>query len=268
MFFFTDKNGKIIEYDKSSIIALHSNISTPSYNHILEQTDLGQSIVLDRFLNGRDIQVEFLLKAKDFQDTYLLRDELYRLLAAQEELYFHETAEPYKRWKVLLDSSALGDKGYTHAHYSIKFHAPLGLAESVATTLNKQEFNENVWQFGQGLTFEPNEYIHDTTRITIDNIGDVVIDPRRFDLKITVLGATKNLKIINHTTKEEWSYSGSTTSNDKIILDGIYAYKNETNIFADTNKQLITLQNGKNDIEIKGSTGSVMTTFEHRFYYY
>lgn len=268
MFFFTNKLGKVLKYDRTSIIALHTSIATPSFDYLHETTDLGQMIIMDRQLQPRTINVEFLLKAHDFQDTYLLRDELYKLLAFEDELYLHESAEPFKRWKVILSNEEFAEKGYNYASYSLSFISPLGLAESVATTLNKQEFDADVWQFGQGLTFEPQNYIHDKPRFEINNIGTVAIDPRKVPLKITVLGATKNLQIINHTNGDKWTYKGSTSSNDKIVLDGIYAYKNNKNIFADTNKQLITLEKGKNDIEIKGATSGVMTTFEHRFYYY
>ena len=112
MFFFTDKDGKVLKYDRSSIIALHTNIAIPSYNYINETTDLGQMIIMDRQLQPRTINVEFLLKAHDFQDTYLLRDELYKLLAFEDELYLHESAEPFKRWKVILSNEAFGEKGY------------------------------------------------------------------------------------------------------------------------------------------------------------
>ena len=268
MFYFTNKKGERIKYDTSRIIPLHSNIATPSYDYITETTDLGQMLVLDRHLQPRSIDVVFLLKGYDFQDTYLLRDELYRLLAQENELYLHEKEVPYKRWKVILQGEQMGDKGYTHASYSLSFIAVNGYAESTASTLSKKTFDENVWQFGQGLTWdENNKYIHSTNKFTINNIGDIAINPAQMPLKIEVLGQTKNLQIINHTNGSKWTYNGSTLANDRILLDGINSYMNNTNIFCSTNKQLIKLERGKNEIELIGATNTT-TTFDFRFYYY
>lgn len=268
MFFFTDKEGNRIEYDTKSIVALHSNIASPSYEYLREVTDTGIPLILDRHLLPRQIQVEFLLKASDFDDTYLLRDELYRLLATQEELYFHESAVPYKRWKVTVEDSAMGEKGYNFSHYVLTLEAPLGLSESVASTLTKHTFDEDKWQFGQGLSFYSEEFISNKTEFTVENYGDVTVDPRIMGLEITFLGASTNLEIRNTTTGDKWSYKGKTTATDKIELRDIFAFKNGANIFKDTNKQIITLAKGVNKFQIRGTTGSITTKVDSLFYYY
>lgn len=269
MFYFTNKKGEKLSYDTTSIVALHSNISTPSYSYIRESTDTGKVITLDRHLNSRSINVQFLLKADDFNDTYLLRDELYRLLATEEELYLHEDAVPYKRWRVELEGDSMGDKGYSWAHYNVQFIAPLGLAESLASTLSPKLFSEDKWQFGMGLNFESLDYVSNKTSFKVDNIGDVAVDPRKMDdFTITFIGASSNLRIVNKTTGDEWKYNGSTTSADKVVLQGVTAFKNNTNIFGSTNMELITLAKGVNEFQIYGTSGTILTKVDSLFYYY
>lgn len=267
MFFFTNKSGERIEFAEG-IIPLHTNIASPTHNTIVEYTDLGYPIVLDRILEHRQIQVEILLKPYDFADSYLLRDKLYEQLSMEEELYLHETMLPYKRWRVILQGDIIPTKSYNFSHYTMTFIAINGYSESIASTMNKHEFNEDVWQFGMGLTFEPQNYIFETTKFKVENLGTIKINPRTMPLKIEVVGASKNMEIHNKTTGDIWTYNGTTTATQKITLDGINSYKSGTNIINDTNKQLITLAQGFNDFEIKGVSGKVMVTFDHKFYYH
>ena len=101
---------------------------------------------------------------------------------------------------------------------------------------------------------------------TIYNAGDISIDPRKVDLEITFIGNSNNLKIINHTNDTVWQYNGSTTKSDKIVIKGIESFKNNTSIFSQTNKKLITLVKGNNDIEIQGATDFTIS-FDFKFYY-
>lgn len=267
MFFFTNKRGERIEFAKG-IVPLHTNIASPSINTIVEYTDLGYPVILDRHIEHRQIQVEIFLEAYDFDDHYLLRDKLYEQLSQEEELYFHESRLPYKRWRVIIQGDIIPTKGYRNSHYTMTFLAINGYSESIASTLNKHEFSEDVWQFGMGLTFEPQQYIFDKPRFEVENLGNIKIDPRTMPLVIEFIGASNNLEIHNRTTGDIWKYNGTTTATQKITLNGINSYKSGTNILKDTNKQLITLDSGFNEFEIKGATGKMMITFDHKFYYY
>ncbi len=271
MFFFTDKNGERIKYDTESIIALHSNVATPSYDYVVEEVENGRRVVLDKNLNPRSINIRFLLKAFDFHDTYLLRDELYQFLSSNDELYFHESALPHKRWKVILNGEVMGEKGYSHASYDISLKAVNGFAETLGTSLdlqNRKEWDVNLWSWGMGLEWDKEyRYEHSSNTFTIENIGNLVIDPREHELEITIKAAASSyLEIRNDTTGDIYRYNGSLTTNDVLVLKGIRSLKNGISVFKNTNKKLLTLGIGSNQFTVTGGTIKSIS-FNFRFLY-
>lgn len=99
------------------------------------------------------------------------------------------------------------------------------------------------------------------------NIGDEVIDLRaQSETEIEFNGVSNGLTIRNKTTGDTWSYSGSTTANDIVLLKGIRSTKNGESIFKDTNKKILTFAPGWNDIEVSGATDFALT-LRTRFYY-
>ncbi|MEY9980067.1 phage tail domain-containing protein [Lysinibacillus sp. RC79] len=271
MFFFTDKKGERIKYDTESIVALHSNIATPSYDYVTAEVENGRRVVLDRILQPRSIDTKFLLKAYDFHDTYLLRDEFYQLLSSYEELYFHESALPHKRWKVLLNSEAMGEKGYSHASYDLRLLSVDGIAETLGTSLdlqNRKEWDINLWSWGMGLEWDKEyRYEHSSNNFVIDNIGNLAIDPREHELEITIKATASNyLEIKNTTTGDIYRYNGSLTTNDVLVLKGIQSLKNGVSVFKNTNKKLLTLGIGSNQFTVTGGTIASIS-FDFRFLY-
>lgn len=258
-----------LNYDKFAIRGINVSIPSPSWATHYETVDVGYGqIPLDRKLDARPIDVRFLMRSEDFNDSYLLRDELYRLIAKEGYLYLSEKRQPGKRWKVYFEGMNEPERAGLHTMVMVaSFVAPLGLSESVGTTLNKREFDENKWQFGQGLTFEDKEYVHSTNRFKIYNAGDVAIDPRKLPLKIIYRGASNRLTIKNHTNDTVWNYTGTSGANDSVTLDGIHSFKNDVSIFGSTNKQLVTLEKGWNDIELSGTSGTFLISFDFRFYF-
>lgn len=271
MFFFTDKNGERIKYDTESIIALHSNIATPSYHYITAEVENGRRVVLGRELQPRPIDIRFLLKAFDFHDTYLLRDALYNVLSFDDDLYFHESAVPQKRWKVLLNGGVMGDKGYTHASYDLSLLAVDGRAESFGTSLglqNRKEWDVNLWSWGMGIEWDKEyRYEHTSNSFVIENIGNIVIDPREHELEIVIKAtASSYLEVKNNTTGDIYRYNGSLTTNDVLILKGIQSLKNGVSVFKHTNKKLLTIGVGSNQFTVTGGTIASIS-FNFRFLY-
>lgn len=258
----------VIAYDKEAIIASNVSIPSPVWETDFQYTGNQMGVLpTERRIKERPITVRFILRADDFSDSLLLRDEFYRLITREDYFYLQESRQTGKRWKVIFNGMTEPTR-HNQLWYTVDVEliAFVGVSESIGTTLTPLEYDVNKWQFGQGLTFEDKKYIHSENVFTIYNAGDISIDPRKVDLEITFIGNSNNLKIINHTNDTVWQYNGSTTKSDKIAIKGIESFKNNASIFSQTNKKLITLVKGNNEIEIQGATDFTIS-FDFNFYY-
>lgn len=247
---------------------LRLKIPSPSFELVTEEIEGGKEIVIDKILQPRHITAEFLAEGKDYIDSLLMRDIIYSQIN-EPEFFVSESKLPQKRWRVHFHEEYTPERLNIRAQsFDIPLTAMSGLAESTGTTLDDLTFTAEKWQVGQGLTLEEPKYTHSTNTFSIFNAGDVPIDPRKLPLKIIYRGASTNLKIKNLTTGDEWAHDGTSGSNDNITLDGVRSLKNDTSIFKDTNKKLLTIAPGWNDFQLTGTSGSFLISFEHRFYYY
>lgn len=259
-----------VRFDLASIglIPLNFKIDSPSPRHTTEIVE-GRNGHLDlgTTFEGRTMTVNFLLRALDIYDYYLLLDEVFKLFDARTMFYLINKYEPKKRWKVKT-SSAYSPERLTSkdAHIEISFVSPSSFSESYGTTLNPFTFDAELWQVGQGVISEDLVYAHNTTAFRIYNGSDIEIDPREIPLKIKYQGPSANLKIRNVTTSDEWAYTGTSGVNDTILLDGVRSLKNNLTIFGQTNRKLITLKKGWNDFTLTGASGSFLISFDFRFY--
>lgn len=202
----------------------------------------------------------------DKLDYPLKRNEIFRIFASKEQFYLIDSYEAGKRWLVRADGFRPEQLTGTAGEFDITFQSSSAYAESLGTTLDPLTFDVELWQIGQGLTLDSSSYIKNTNTFTINNIGDRTINPRFLPLVIKFEGASTNLQIKNLTTLDFWKYTGTTTSGQSIILDGVKMWKQGVSIVRDTNKKIITLAPGINEFEIIGASSFVIT-FEHRFYY-
>lgn len=262
------KDGKTYDIADYGLRVVKFKHSSPSYETTREKIEgsNGEVNLGTRTGTGK-INVEFKMRAVDHYDYALLRNEIFNLFHSEESFYIIEKIEPGKRWLVEVEQYALDQINFQSANIEIPFTVSSGYAESIGTTQDPFTFDSGLWQIGQGLIAEEMIYTHSTTSFRIFNAGDVMINPRRLPLLITFIGASTNLKIRNKTTGDEWSYNGTTTSNDIIRLDGIRSTKNSLSIFRDTNRKLITIKKGWNDFEIIGATSPFSISFDFRFYY-
>jgi predicted phage tail component-like protein len=205
--------------------------------------------------------------ANDTQDSSLLRNELYRTLMNLDEFYIVVDAEPGKRWKAEVSGEFTPSKVGAYGEFTVDFVCHPGFAESVGTTLDPLTTDSEVWQFGLGLTLEETNYVPATSKFRIYNAGDVAVDPRIFPLLIQFSGVSTNLQIKNITTGDTWKYTGVTISGDTLKLDGVRSLLNETSVFGNTNRQLMTIAPGWNDFEITGASAPFGLAFDFRFYY-
>lgn len=260
-------DGQKIEVNGYKGLKLHT--PSPSFELITEKIDgQGGEVVVDKKLQPRNLTADFLMEAKDYIDSLLLRDIIFRQIN-EVEFFISEANLPHKRWKVHFHEGYIPDRlNLRKQVISVPLTAMTGLAESTGTTLDDLTFTKEKWQVGQGLTLEEPKYTHSTNTFSIFNAGDVPVDPREMPIKIIYRGASNNLKITNLTTGDEWSYDGTSGSDDNITLDGIRSLKNDSSIFRDTNKKLVTIAPGWNEFQLTGTSGSFLISFEHRFYYY
>lgn len=216
---------------------------------------------------ARQLTAECSFFAVDYQDTTLLRSELFHTLMSFDEFYIIVDSEPAKRWKVEVANEFTPSKIGNYGEFTVTFVCHAGVAESVGTTLTTMSFDVEAWQLGQGLTDDDLIYTQTTSAFQIFNAGDTTVDPRMYPLTITFTGASTNLKIRNNTTGDEWQYTGTTTASDSLVLDGIRSTKNGLSVFRNTNRQVISLAPGWNDFVITGASGALNVKYDFRFYY-
>lgn len=262
-----DLQGNPLNMDGYKGLKLH--VPSPSYDGDPIRIDgRGGEMILEKTLQPRQLVADFYMKAKDYSDSLLLRDEIYRQIN-EAEFFVSESRLPHKRWKVhFSDAYDMERLNHSMQTFSVPLTAMRGLAESEGTTLDPLTFTAEKWQVGQGLTLEEPKYSHNTTTFRIFNAGDVTIDPRDMPLEIIYRGRSNGLEIKNNTTGDVWKYNGTTSDVENIFIKDVRSLKNGNSIFKDTNKKLITLAPGWNDFTLSGTLGVFLISFEHRFYYY
>lgn len=261
-------NGAIYNLEDYGITTRDFAISSPSSRSASEVIEgrhgaVGLGLVYD----VRKINASFYMKAVDYDDYALLRDEIFRVLRTDEPFYLTESRNPGKRWLVRIESPFIIDQQGLYGFFDVEFIADNPFAESIGTTLDPLTFDTELWQIGQGIIDDGLEYTHTTSSFRIYNIGDTTVNPRQHPLVITYTGESTNLKIKNVTTGEEWAYTGASVAGNTIKLDGIRSTKNGLSIFRDTNRKVITLAPGWNDFTITGASGSFTVSYDFRFYY-
>jgi hypothetical protein len=284
----------IIQYEDGSWIDLHRDkniwvssfhIYSPKINHETERTDgrHGLSFIETNLLE-RKITASFSVEANTPDELEEIRENLIRIFNPLEQFYIikdlQDNSAVKKRIKVVIDSEF--DFKYItleDGEFDIDFTALSPFFESTGTTLHPE--NELYGSYGSyhgssnmvgknfndDLDFRDLSYSHNTNSFRIFNDGDIAVDPRNHEVKITFTGQSESLIIRNKTTNEEFSYNGATSDTDVLILDGIRTFKNDQSVFSQTNKKLLTIGKGLNDFEILGTTGPFSISFDFRYYY-
>lgn len=243
-----NQNGNRINLNSYGLFGLALIPESPSYDYQLEKVPGAEGVIpLGKDLNARNLVARFLVQSFDYTDSLVKTDQIYDLLNGSESFYIGETNQPGKRW--LVDSvEPWSPERYnkTTLEMTLNLMALSGLAESV--NMVEKTYTENTFKF--------------------NNKGTKEINPRsQTETEIIFKGISTNLKIKNKTTNEEWSYVGSTTANDEILLKGIRSTKNNLSVFRDTNKKIITFAPSWNEFEIIGASAFEIT-IRTRFYFY
>jgi predicted phage tail component-like protein len=265
-------NGTRYDIKNHSLKRLYHRIPSPSVEHTTSTVE-GRSgdVFLNTRFSGRTISVELLYIARDIYDYYLLRDELNGLFARNEAFYIIFKTEPYKRWKVRLAQGFSMEPSGNMRSFTIEFVCENIFAESVGTSLdlqNQKEWDIGLWGWGMGLDWDKEyQYEFNDNSFTVENIGNVAIDPCEHELEIIVKGEfSDGVTITNQTTGDVYKYNEPLSSTDNLALSGIRTLKNGTSDFKSTNKKLLTLAPGENSITVEGGTLTSIA-FNFRFLY-
>lgn len=194
---------------------------------------------------NREITVELLYKVKNIYEYYTLRDILNDIFTPFEPFYIIFKRDSGRRWKVRLSGSV----SIPPSRHMAKF-------EAIFTTI--EPFAESIEEKTHNFT---------TANFNLYNHGNVKIDPRQSDLRITLKGTFASLVTIkNNTTNEEFRYTGALASANTLIIDNTRYTRNGTSITNATNKKLITLAPGENSFSVTGGTvSSVQFVFRELF---
>ncbi|EON72256.1 phage tail domain-containing protein [Lysinibacillus sphaericus] len=248
---------------------------------------------------SRRIQLHLMFVAKDHSDFTVLRDRAFDLFTDLEPYYLYEAIPtkqstmydfelPGREWGKELDftpsevaflhgkryfvinsdMSDIEQKGLT-GQFSVELETDmLPYGESSATLKELKLWDINKWEWNQGLTWDDDlQYKFMANNFSLKNLGNVKIDPRESELKITIKATTSSyLEIRNVTTGEVFRFNGALSSADTLILNGIHTYKNGANAILNTNKKLLTLAPGINTFSVTGGTIQSIE-FDFRFLY-
>ena len=241
-----DLDGNQINLQTIGLFGLKLTIPSPSYSMETIRLDGGNMITLEKQLNSRSLVAEFMTVAESYDDLLIQKSELYALIGNGKEFYIEQTHRQGIVWKCHLEGWTPELIGTRVTTFSIPMTCLSGVSET-------------------------NNLIHKnftTTNFIFKNQGHRAIDPRnQSETEITFKGASSNLKITNETTGEEWTYSGTTLDSDLIMLKGIQSIKNGGSILGATNKKLITLAVGNNELTVSGASGEFELTISTRFYF-
>lgn len=264
------KEGVLINTADYGLKCLTFNPQSVSHNHQTESIDQRDGVIHTGTSYGaREIVATFFVKTKRVMTFELVKDELNALFASKEPITVIDSRKPGKQWKVLINSVFTINRISSYAGtFEVTFLSPSPYCESVGTTLDDFTFNSDLWQTGMNIPSNQTlKYKHDSNRFQIYNAG-AFIDPRKLPLRITYTGETiGDLNIKNLTTNQTFTLYDRNLTADTVLLDGVHHYKNNVNIFSQTNHKFISLATGINEFEVTGTNGVFEIVFDFKFYY-
>lgn len=259
----SDYNCAVEDYNIPSLMTSHETVVV---------NGASAPVITNTTYMGRTIPVQFVCKAHDIQDFYLLRDEIYAIFTRKEAFFIVFKDEPYKRWLVKVEGQfSIEEEVDIIGNFEINFICVNPYAQSIGTSMNLEnhkEWDVNLWSWNGAIDWDEDlQYTFTTNDFTVKNLGNVVIDPCEHELEIVVKAtASSYLQIRNNTTGETYRYNASLSSTDTLIIKGVSTFKNGASAFRNTNYKLLTLAVGNNSFTVTGGTIQSIA-FNFRFLY-
>lgn len=153
--------------------------------------------------------------------------------------------------------------------FEVTFNVYKGYSESTFTTKTIVDFSSD-WGVENHFPMDQNvKYKHTKNQFTIWNGSNDTIKPQfghQLNIKLNIQ-SNGGFELINLTTGDKFKYKKSSAKETDIILNSIYAYRENYRCGIDTNRGVITLEPGYNEFKIKGEVSSCLTEFDFPFIY-
>lgn len=153
--------------------------------------------------------------------------------------------------------------------FTIPWDNPSGVKYSLAYSDDLMEYKEDLWQYGMNLPNGVDLQYHYVNQheFRIYNASDITVDPlKRYPLQIIITGYSGHFDMLNKTTGDEVTYTGSLSPDDTLVFDGLNVYKNGKIANEETNLAWVRLKPGWNEFKIYGYD-KVDIKFHFRFVY-
>lgn len=214
--------------------------------------------------------LRFSYRAIDLNDYLLFKTKMRGVLFKRTPFYIIHSKMPGKKYAVVSDSNNIEDLTDRFGTFEVTYLVYKGFSESVNTT-DSEFFFDSEWMFENGipLDFEP-KYHHTSNQFTIWNGSTDTIDPRNIhhDLRIQLnVDTQKEFELVNYTTGDVFKYYKPLSSGTDFVLNGVHAYKDSNKVGIDTNRGVITLAPGKNNLKVKGNAKVKKVIFKFPFIY-
>lgn len=237
------KNGYEVDLKSLGLKCLDFIVESLNPEHTYSTVEGADGIAdIDTVYDGRIIHLKMFLKANNNNDYLSKRDQIYKLFKQRDELTLIDNRQPHKRWVAQVEEPfTIGNE-----------------LSPIAGVFEIQLISKTIYAHGESVTISKDT---DTNRFIVFNDGDFKIDGRQHDLTMIFKGQSDKLRVKNNTNDSQWQHLKTTDTDDVIKLERVYPYKNNTNIFEDTNGGVIELEQGSNEIEILGAIGDYEIEF-------
>lgn len=223
----------------------------------------------------REVTLSFFLRHfHDEHDYLLLRDELSGFLDSYEYMYIVNDDLPTRMLKITVDESHTPSRILGSMYAQVEIKATIIGHPFFMTTYTTQQIEQygyealqNKFGLADNVSLDYPHYSFSDSTFSVWNGGNVWIDYRNMNLKITVKGLKTdgNFQIQNLTTQETFIYREAVNGQD-LTLNGPLIYVGPNNMLRNTNRQFIKLGPKKNDFKIiNGTYDSIDFDFRYHF---
>lgn len=219
----------------------------------------------------RSIVEKFWLHFNSYQDFILAKQELYHIFGTRQPVRVRTDTYPlivYYGYVTPFDISPI-EPGRYDANFSIAFDVPDGYRYSLyASDELADAHKDDGWEFGMNLP-DGSLPVYEVSgnSFKIYNASDIAVDPyyQKHTLKITMSYSGSSMTLKNTTNGTSWTYKQS-TNGKQLVLNGLNAYLDSTNVNANSDYGSIRLEPGWNKFTVDGA-GGFNATFSFPFIY-
>lgn len=250
---------KVISFDPPQTAFNHSFQTIYDYKPTLTQT----------IVNQATIPLVLMIRANDWEDYELQVIKLKKIFSSFKPFYVINSRIPYLRYKVVAQAFEIKrlSNFYFSQNLTINLEMIDGCAETVGLTSDQTFINDlSSWGYGENMPTTPLNYTFDSNSFSFWNLGNIPLRAESHSVLIRFKGNANDLKIINHTTGQEWELKKQISKDKELDITGMKPVYDNSNVFADTNHAYLDFEVGENKIEIQNAN-DFKATFETRFYY-